>query len=239
MVAERLSFILSLVIWSPSLYRAKYSFLHKGAVDSDSVIQRLFRDSLRRSSARILISGSVLFLHSSNHFSQWGLFKFSLTNPCQVTASLGASAQVFHYNSPSHLFIHCSRSNIHFSTMGACQSTVEYYFGFINLNISHLDVLSFMLGCLFAMGAQALWSCCKKHRQATKSILRSATGQMWGQGQGHQMTGAHYLPYNYPPMPPAYQTAQGPMQPSAPTPAPPAPVSTAVVPYKFTGEMGV
>ena len=123
--------------------------------------------------------------------------------------------------------------------MGACQSHMEYYFGSVNVNISHLDVLSFMLGAAFAFGVQAMWTYCKKQKQATKHILKGATGQKWGQGPGQQPAGANYLPYNIPPMPSTYPPAPGLMQPTAPPAAPPAAPTTAVVPWKFSGNMAV
>ena len=114
--------------------------------------------------------------------------------------------------------------------MGACYST-EYYLGFVDINISHLDVLSFMLGAVFAYGVQALYSCCKKQKRATKHILTGVSAQKWGQGPGQQPAVANYLPY---PMPPTYPPTPGPMQASAPPAAPPAAPTTAVVPWKYS-----
>ena len=117
--------------------------------------------------------------------------------------------------------------------MGACQSHVEYYFGFVNISVSHLDVLSFFLGAAFAVAVQAAWGCCKRQKQATCHILRGATAHKWAQGPGKMEMGANYLPYNYPPGP-------GPMPPPGPTapPAmPPAPASTTIVPWKFSWDM--
>ena len=116
--------------------------------------------------------------------------------------------------------------------MGGCYST-EYYLGFVNINISHLDVLSFMLGAAFAYGVQALYSYCKKQKRATKHILTGVSAQKWGQGPGQQPAVANYLPYT---MPPVYPPAPGPMQPTAPAAAPPAAPTTAVVPWKFSGD---
>ena len=65
--------------------------------------------------------------------------------------------------------------------MGACQSS-EVYVGFINLNVTHLDVLSFALGALFAVALWYLVNYCKLGRRANKHVLRGAPGpaHAWG-----------------------------------------------------------
>ena len=55
--------------------------------------------------------------------------------------------------------------------MGACQSSNQYYFGFINLSISHIDVLSFVMGVVLTIGVMALVRRCKEHRRAARHIL--------------------------------------------------------------------
>ena len=120
--------------------------------------------------------------------------------------------------------------------MGACQSHIEYYFGFINVSVSHLDVLSFFLGVVCAVAAQAVWGWFKRQKQASKHILRGATAHKWAQGGGKMEMRDSYLPYGFTPgpwmMPPAGQAA-----PTAPAPMPPPPASTALVPWKMSGEM--
>ena len=113
--------------------------------------------------------------------------------------------------------------------MGGCYST-EYYFGFVNISVSHLDVLSFALVVAFAFGMQALYSYCKNSKRATKHILGRASAQKGGQGPGQLPAAATYLPY---PMPPTYPPPPGEMQATAPHAAP----TTALVPWKYSGNL--
>ena len=119
--------------------------------------------------------------------------------------------------------------------MGGCYST-EYYFGFINISFSHLDVLSFVLGFGFALGMQALWNYCKNTRRASQHILGKVSAKNWGLGQlpaaSCQPPAASYLPY---PMPPPLPPSPGVMQ----STAPPAAQATAVVPWKYQSNMAV
>ena len=115
--------------------------------------------------------------------------------------------------------------------MGACQSHVEYYFGFINVSVSHLDVLSFFMGVVCAVAAQAIYNWCKRQKNASKHILRGATAHKWGKGGSNGEMRDPYMPYGFPPgpwmMPPPGQA-----MPTAPAPPP----STALVPMKMFGE---
>ena len=56
--------------------------------------------------------------------------------------------------------------------MGCTQSN-QYFFGFVNLSISHLDVLSFALGMALTLGIQYMFRYCKHTQRASKHILGS------------------------------------------------------------------
>ena len=111
--------------------------------------------------------------------------------------------------------------------MGNCASHVEYYFGFVNVSVSHLDILSFFLGCIFTVAAQALYTWCKGQRKASKHII---TAHKWGKGgnQGEMMN--QFMPY-MPPQP-WMMPPPGPAMPTAPAPPP----TTALVPWKMSGD---
>ena len=49
-----------------------------------------------------------------------------------------------------------------------------YYFGFVNISMSHLDVLSFVMGIVPTLGVQYLWGYCKHTKRASKHILGKA-----------------------------------------------------------------
>ena len=104
--------------------------------------------------------------------------------------------------------------------MGCTQSN-QYYFGFVNISLSHLDVLSFALGVAITLGIQCLWSYCKNTRRASQHILGKIPSRSWAPrtlpaGQG-------FYPY---PAPTSFShSTEGP-----PATAPPAP-GTAVMPW--------
>ena len=119
--------------------------------------------------------------------------------------------------------------------MGAACST-SYYFGFVNFSFSHLDVLSFALGCLFAVGMQYLVAYCRMNKKANLHVLgkkkaargvgmESAVAAAGGQQPG-------YYPYpSYPnyPMPRPMPLYPDPGQASAPAPA-----GTTIIPWKLS-----
>ena len=114
--------------------------------------------------------------------------------------------------------------------MGGCNST-EYFFGFINISFSHLDVLSFMLRFGVAIGMQYLWQYCKHTKRASKHILgKSAKNRGVVEMQAASQP-ASYYPY---PMSPPLPPSPGVMQATAP-PA----QATAVVPWKYHNNMAV
>ena len=113
--------------------------------------------------------------------------------------------------------------------MGSACSTANYYFGFVNLSFSHLDVLSFALGCLFALGVQYLVTYCKNTKRASLHVLgKKKTGresmESPGAAAGVQQHG--YYPYPMPRPMPLYPDP-------APASAPP-PAGTTVIPWKFS-----
>ena len=67
--------------------------------------------------------------------------------------------------------------------MGCSQSS-EYYFGFINLNLSHLDVLSFVLGVVATVGTMYLVTCIRDSRKANKHILGRGKAKPYKGGCG-------------------------------------------------------
>ena len=56
--------------------------------------------------------------------------------------------------------------------MGCTQSS-NYYLGFINISISHLDALSFVARVLLTLLFQYLWSYCRHTRKDSCHILRT------------------------------------------------------------------
>ena len=68
--------------------------------------------------------------------------------------------------------------------MGCTQSN-QYYLGFLNISISHIDVLSFFLGIAVAIGTIYLVGCIRHQRKANNHILgrgKARTFQGWGSG---------------------------------------------------------
>ena len=111
--------------------------------------------------------------------------------------------------------------------MGGYCST-EYYFGFINISFSHLDILSFMLGFGFAIGIQYIWNYCKHTKRASNHILgksKKNCGTMEMQAATASQPASCY-PY---PMTSPFPPYPGVMQATAP-PA----QGTAVVPWKYS-----
>ena len=145
----------------------------------------------------------------------YNLFRF------RVTGSLARNLSEF--------TVHCNLSRFRVTdslerNMG-CSQSVEYYFGFININISHLDLLSFALGVGLTLAAQCLWTYCKNSRRAAQHILGKIPAQKGGQ---RAIPPAAYNGgfYPYPPAPPC------PPPTVEPATAPPAP-GTAVMPWKY------
>ena len=61
--------------------------------------------------------------------------------------------------------------------MGCAQSTeTNYYFGFLNVNISHMDLFSFILGICVTVGMLYLIRCVRTNRKIHKHILG---GHQW------------------------------------------------------------
>ena len=117
--------------------------------------------------------------------------------------------------------------------MGQACSTANYYFGFVNLSFSHLDVLSFALGCLFALGVQYLVQYCRMNKKASLHVLgkkKSARGAMESPGAAAGVQQQGYYPYsNSYPMPRPMPLYPDPAQASAPAPA-----GTTIIPWKFS-----
>ena len=64
--------------------------------------------------------------------------------------------------------------------MGTCQSTeTTYMFGFLNLQVTHMDLFSLLLGVGITIGTLYLIRCCKTHTKISKHILGSPTSK-WG-----------------------------------------------------------
>ena len=57
--------------------------------------------------------------------------------------------------------------------MGCAQSNT-YYFGFINVAISHIDLFSFVIGVALTVGLFYLVGCVRHQRQANRHILNNA-----------------------------------------------------------------
>ena len=67
--------------------------------------------------------------------------------------------------------------------MGCSQSS-QYYLGFINISVSHIDVLSFVLGVVVAVGTMYLVSCVKDHKKANRHILGRGKTKFYNGGCG-------------------------------------------------------
>ena len=149
---------------------------------------------------------------------------------------IGAVTEFSHYTdfTPQSLESHCSpasqvtshlssfNSTVSLIKMGCTQST-QYYFGFINISLSHLDVLSFALGVALTLGLQCLWSYCKNTRRASQHILGKIPSRNWAPRT--LPAGPGFYPY------PAPTSFPHPTE-EPPATAPPAP-GTAVMPWKY------
>ena len=67
--------------------------------------------------------------------------------------------------------------------MGCSQSN-QYYLGFINISISHMDIFSFILGILLTVATMYIIRCAKANKKVHRHILgRGKTGTTFYNGQ--------------------------------------------------------
>ena len=93
--------------------------------------------------------------------------------------------------------------------MGTCQSTeTTYMFGFLNLQVTHMDLFSLLLGVGITIGTLYVVRCCKTHTKIKKHILGAPTPK-WGPYPAQIIPqSCHHNNAPSAPQPPTTQTSQ-------------------------------
>ena len=104
--------------------------------------------------------------------------------------------------------------------MGCSQSS-QYYLGFINISVSHVDVLSFVLGVVLTVATMYLVNCVRDNRKVNRHILGRGKTKFYNGGcgtRGEQEWVSHYSMHATPWAPPPMVSPDSATLPTAPYP---------------------
>ena len=102
-----------------------------------------------------------------------------------------------------------------------CSQLSQYYLGFINISVSHVDVLSFVLGVVLTVATMYLVNCVRDNRKVNRHILGRGKTKFYNGGcgtRGEQEWVSPYSMHATPRAPPPMVSPDSATLPTAPYP---------------------